>query len=178
MDRQSGGIKALVAHTREHQAAVAVTMATGGTDVSRRVTVPIIALGIGTFTSSLSGLLLSPLLKPIARDFRVADALVGQLGTLHAAVAAAVALGAAPLLDRWPRRTILRCEYATLALGTLLSALAPSFVWLLVGRAVAGVGSAFIFGACGNHPDGVLLPRRTDHRRTVRTSGDARRARQ
>lgn len=105
-------------------------------------------LAAGSFTSSLNVLLLSPLLKPIADDFGVADARVGQLATLHAIIGAVVALLVAPLMDRYSRRLVLQIEAVILIAGTLISILAPDFTWLLIGRAVSGLAGGVILATC------------------------------
>ena len=105
-------------------------------------------LATGAVTTMLHGTLLSPLLKDIAADFQVSDAGVGQLATLYGGLAALVAFAAVPLMDRYARRTMLRFECGVLVVATLLSALAPSYTWLVVGRGLAGVGGAFIFAVC------------------------------
>ncbi|HEU5430536.1 MAG TPA: MFS transporter, partial [Thermomicrobiales bacterium] len=87
-------------------------------------------------------------LAPIADAFRVSDATTGQLATLTSLCAAAMALAAAPWMERYARRTWLRFECVLLGSGTILSALAPAFAWLVVGRALSGAGSAFIFATC------------------------------
>jgi MFS transporter, DHA1 family, inner membrane transport protein len=53
-----------------------------------------------------------------------------------------------PLMDRYRSSLLLQIECVILAAGTILSALAPSFPWLLAGRALAGLGGAFIFAGC------------------------------
>jgi DHA1 family inner membrane transport protein len=105
-------------------------------------------LATGAFTTMLHGTTLSPLLKDIAADFRVSDASVGQLATLYSGLAAVVAFAVVPLMDRYSRRAMLRFECGMLIIATVLSALAPSFVWLTIGRGVAGIGGAIIFGVC------------------------------
>jgi predicted MFS family arabinose efflux permease len=86
--------------------------------MNRRGTLLTLALAVGAFSTALNGTLLGPLLKDIARAFAVGDVAVGQLGTLHALVAATVAVLAAPLLDRYGRRAVLRGECAILLAGT------------------------------------------------------------
>ncbi len=105
-------------------------------------------LAVGAFTTALNVTLLSPLLVDIADDFGVSEAAAGQLATLTAGSSGLMAVAVAPWLDRRSRRFWLRLECALLALGTLLSALAPSFGWMFVGRAVAGIGGAVIGATC------------------------------
>ena len=47
-----------------------------------------------------------------------------------------------PLADRFGRKRILYCAIGVYILGAVISALAPSFTWLLVGRFVWGTGAA------------------------------------
>jgi predicted MFS family arabinose efflux permease len=84
-------------------------------------------LAISAFASSLNFLLLSPLLKPIARSLAIADATIGQLATMQALVAATTAVLVTPLMDRYRSSLLLQIECVILAAGTILSALAPSF---------------------------------------------------
>ncbi len=105
-------------------------------------------LATGAFTTMVHGSMLSPLLKDIAADFGVSDASVGQLATLYAALAAVIAFAVVPLMDRYSRRAMLRFECGVLVVATLISALAPSYAWLVIGRGLAGIGGAFIFAVC------------------------------
>lgn len=114
----------------------------------KRNDVMTLVLATGAFTTLVHGTMLSPLLKDIAADFQVSDASVGQLATLYSALAATIAFAVVPLMDRYPRRALLRFECGMLIVATLVSALAPSFTWLTIGRGLAGLGGAFIFGVC------------------------------
>ena len=110
---------------------------------------PIVAvLAAGSFTTALNVTMLSPLLSAIGADFDVSAAATGQVATMTAATSGVTALVAAPWMDRWSRRSWLRFEVVLLVLGTLLSALAPSFGWLLAARVLAGVGGAIIYAHC------------------------------
>ena len=114
----------------------------------RRQRLLTLVLAVGAFATALNVTMLSPLLKPIATEFNVSDAATGQLATLTATCAGLTALAAAPWIDRFSRRAWFRFECVLLAAGTLLSAMAPSIAWLFVGRALAGIGGAFIFALC------------------------------
>jgi DHA1 family inner membrane transport protein len=107
-----------------------------------------VLLAISAFASSLNFLLLSPLLKPIAEDLGIAEATVGQPATMQTLVAATTAVLVTPVMDRYPRGLLLQIECVILAAGTIISAVAPSFLWLLAGRALAGLGGAFNFAGC------------------------------
>ncbi|HEX5506802.1 MAG TPA: MFS transporter [Thermomicrobiales bacterium] len=108
----------------------------------------LLVLAAGVVTTGLNITALGPLIRPIGAAFRVSDAAVGQLAALHALVAGAAAILVAPWIDRVPRRLVLRVECGLVVLATLLSALAPGYAWLAVGRALAGLGGAIIGATC------------------------------
>src|SRR5688572_2883218 len=126
----------------------------------------LIVLAVGGFTSALNVTLLSPLLVDIARTFDVSEAAAGQLATLTAASSGLMAITVAPWMDRYPRRFWLRLECALLTVGTLISALAPGFAWMFLGRVIAGIGGAVIgascLAACGD-----LFPDKGDRNRAI-----------
>jgi MFS transporter, DHA1 family, inner membrane transport protein len=107
--------------------------------------VAILALGSATWATNF--MVLSPLLPLISTDFGVSDAAVGQLATLYGVVAGLGALFNAPLMDRYSRGSLLQFGCGMLGLGILVAALAPAFGWLFLGRALAGVGAAFVMPA-------------------------------
>src|SRR5215210_5365718 len=112
----------------------------------RRVLLGILALG--AFTTALNVTLLSPLLTSIASDLGVGAPTAGQLATLTAGSSGVMALVVAPWMDRFSRATWIRLECGLLTAGSILSATAPSFGWLFVGRALAGIGGAVIGASC------------------------------
>jgi MFS transporter, DHA1 family, inner membrane transport protein len=107
--------------------------------------VAILALGSAAWATNF--MVISPLLPLIADDFGVSDAAVGQLATLYGVVAGIGALLNAPLMDRYSRGRLLQFGCGMLGLGILTGALAPGFGWLFLGRALAGVGAAFVMPA-------------------------------
>lgn len=123
-------------------------------------------LGAGGFTSALNVTMLSPLLVDIADHFDVSEATAGQLATVTAASAGIMALVVAPWTDRYPRRFWLRLECILLAIGALVSALAPELGWMFAGRVLAGMGSAVLgancLAACSD-----LYPNKADRNRAI-----------
>jgi len=111
-----------------------------------RLTVAVLA--VGAFTGVLNIYVLTPMVKLIAVEFDVSVAAVGQLATVHATVAGMVGLLAAPLMDRYRRAHLLRFGASLLILGMVTSAGASGFTMLIVGRAVAGFGAAFLISNC------------------------------
>jgi predicted MFS family arabinose efflux permease len=108
----------------------------------------LLLLAAGGFTSALNVTLLSPLIVAISRDFDVSEAAAGQLATLTAASSGLMAVVVAPWMDRYPRRFWLRLECGLLATGTLITALAPAFAWMFLGRRLCGLGGAVIGATC------------------------------
>jgi predicted MFS family arabinose efflux permease len=101
-------------------------------------------LALAAFASIVSAFMLAPLLKDIGAEFGVSDSAVGQLTTMQAIIASVVALLAAPMLDRYPRRAALRFQLIFLSASTVMTALAPDFGWLLASRVLAGIGGGMI----------------------------------
>lgn len=91
---------------------------------------------------------LSPLLPRIGQEFGTPDAVTGQLATLGSLVGFTFSLAATPWMDRWSRRTWFRLVSTLIALGVLLSAFAPSFLVLALGRILAASGAALIMPNC------------------------------
>jgi DHA1 family inner membrane transport protein len=111
---------------------------------TNRTWIGLAVLSLGAAVTMLNLGVLSPLLRPIGQEFGTSDAVTGQLATLSALVAVASSIAATPWMDRWSRRVWLRLEGTLLLAGILLSALAPSFGWLMAGRVLAAFGGAVI----------------------------------
>ena len=105
-------------------------------------------LAAGGFTSALNVTLLSPLIVQIADEFGVSEATAGQLATLTAACAGLTGIVVAPWMDRYSRRFWFRLECSMLAVGTIISAIAPEFGWMFLGRILCGLGGAVIGANC------------------------------
>src|SRR5829696_7245787 len=108
----------------------------------------LIVLCLGAAVTLLSLAVLSPLLRPIGEAFRTSDATTGQLATLGTLVGVVSSLAATPWMDRWSRSSWLRLEGSLVLVAIVVSALAPSFGWLMVGRVLASFGSAVIMANC------------------------------
>jgi DHA1 family inner membrane transport protein len=98
----------------------------------------------GSFTTMLNLGFLSPLLRPIGASFGTPDAVTGQLATISALVTFGAALVATPWMDRWSRATWYRLLGLLLLVGTLLSAVAPTFGVLVVARIIAALGASVV----------------------------------
>lgn len=113
-----------------------------------RVWVGLAVLCLAAGTSVLNNAILSPLLRPIGAAFGTSDATTGQLATLGSLFGVAASLAATPWMDRWSRRRWLQGLGLVVLGGILLSALAPSFEWLMVGRVLSGACSSVFMANC------------------------------
>jgi MFS transporter, DHA1 family, inner membrane transport protein len=118
------------------------------TKYSLRTWVGLVVLCLGAAVTLLNMAVLSPLLRPIGQEFGTSDATTGQLATLGSLVGVISSLAATPWMDRWSRRTWLRLEGSLVLVAIIVSALAPSFGWLMVGRVLASCGAAVIMANC------------------------------
>jgi DHA1 family inner membrane transport protein len=115
---------------------------------------PSFVLFMCVFTSQAAVLVLSPILVDVARDLDVSTAAAGQLRIVAAPVAAVVALLVARAAGRLPVRSLLGAGTALVAVGSLASAVAPSFVALAFAQVPLWVGVAVLvaggIGAAGS----------------------------
>jgi predicted MFS family arabinose efflux permease len=92
------------------------------------------------FASQSAMLVLSPTLVDVARDLGVSTATAGQLRSISGATGGLTALVLATVARRPGLRELLSAGAALVAVGSGLSAAAPSFTVLAVAQAVLGVG--------------------------------------
>src|SRR5215218_6755482 len=92
------------------------------------------------FASQSALLVLSPTLIDVARDFGVSTATAGQLRSISGATGGVTALVLATAPRRPGLRELLSLGAALVALGSGLSAAAPSFTVLAAAQGVLGVG--------------------------------------
>jgi predicted MFS family arabinose efflux permease len=113
--------------------------------------------------ASQSGLLvLSPILPDIAREFGISTATAGQLRSISGAAGGLTAVLIALAPRRPGLRDLLSAGAALLALGSALSAAAPSFAVLAAAQAVLGVGIGLLvavgIAAAGEWPERADRP--------------------
>jgi predicted MFS family arabinose efflux permease len=106
----------------------------------------LLVLATVQFTHVVDFVIVVPLGPKLQEALHVTAHEFGGVVSAYGFAAAASGLLAARLLDRFDRKKSLLVLFAGFALGTLLCALAPSFLVLLLGRAVAG-GFAGVMGA-------------------------------
>jgi DHA1 family inner membrane transport protein len=106
----------------------------------------LIALAIGGFGIGLTEFIIAGLLPQVATDFAVS---IPTAGLLISGYALAVALGALLLtaaVTRLPRKTVLLGLMVLFIIGNLISAIAPTFGIMMVGRVVAALCHGAFFG--------------------------------
>src|SRR5687768_4768195 len=111
------------------------------TTLADRLGSPATSLFLGLFASQAGVLVLSPILVDVARDFGVSTALAGQLRLVAAPLAIVVAVGVARSAGRLPLRSVLAFGAALVFVGSLASAVAPSFALLALAQIPSWVGA-------------------------------------
>src|SRR5688572_29098853 len=101
-------------------------------------------LVIGTGAFVLSGIL-----QPLAASLDVSIAVAGQVMTAYALTSACLAPLFLLATGRWPRKRAMLMALGLFTAGCVLSASAPSFAVLLMGRVLMGTGSVFAALAAG-----------------------------
>ncbi|MBP0618392.1 MFS transporter [Cupriavidus consociatus] len=118
----------------------------------------LLALGVGSFAIGTGEFVIMGLLPDAARDLAIS---IPEAGHLISAYALGVVIGA-PLLAvlgaRWPRRNLLVALMAVFAAGNLASAMAPSYLSMLVARLLTGFPHGTYFGVAALVAAG-LVPR-------------------
>jgi predicted MFS family arabinose efflux permease len=141
--------------------------AESGTHLARRVELIILSMAFTTFAYVSLSVSLCPLLTAIADDFGVSESAVGQLATISGIVATISALASAPWMGRYSRRTWLRAELGLLMAAVLVSALAPSFPVMVLGRILIGIAAGALMANCFTAASEVV----TDRKRQGRAVG-------
>ncbi|PFU38094.1 MFS transporter [Bacillus cereus] len=88
--------------------------------------------------------LISPLLPTLQQVYHVSTELSGWMVSSYALGYAGFALIAGPISDGLNRKTVMVIGMSFFALSTFLCGMAPSFLWMLIFRFLAGVSAAFV----------------------------------
>src|SRR4051794_24166490 len=110
------------------------------------LTRPSLVLFACLYTSQAALLVLSPTLPDIAREFDVAAATAGQLRAVSGAAGGLTAVLLALAPRRPGLRDLLGAGALLVALGSALSAAAPTFALLAAAQGVLGVGIGLLVG--------------------------------
>ncbi|TPQ19071.1 MFS transporter [Streptomyces sporangiiformans] len=106
----------------------------------------LIALALGGFGIGLTEFLIAGLLPQVASSFAVSEAAAGWLISGYALSVAIGAIALTAATARLPRKEILVGLVALFVIGNLLSALAPNYQVMLLGRIVAALCHGSFFG--------------------------------
>ena len=102
-------------------------------------------LGYLTFSAVYVGVVIAPVLTPIASEFDISTGTAGLVVAAYGAPGILVALLAGPYSDRFGRKRFLVAGSVVMGVFTVLAAFATSFGLLVALRMVAGVGSSVIY---------------------------------
>jgi predicted MFS family arabinose efflux permease len=104
-----------------------------------------VVLGFLSFAAVYNGLVMSPVLEPLAREFGISTGTAGLVVAAYGAPGIAVAVLAGPYSDRIGRKPFLVIGPAIMGLSTLAAAFVPSFALIVAARICSGIGAAVIF---------------------------------
>lgn len=108
---------------------------------------PAVVLFLSLLAAQAAVLVLTPILVEVARDFGVSTSAAGQVRTLTGLVAGASALAFGRVFRGVALRDLLLGGAGLLALGSILSAAAPSFAVFVVAQVPIGVAVAVLVSA-------------------------------
>lgn len=103
-----------------------------------------IAIGAACFLWMLNFLALTPFFPFVAKDLNTSVALLGQVTGLLALVSIPVGMITGPLADRYGHRKVLLAGMSTLGIGSLITAIAPSYGVLMLMAPFGAVSQAII----------------------------------
>ena len=106
----------------------------------------LLALAIGGFGIGLTEFVIAGLLPDVAADFRVDEATAGWLISGYALSVAVGAIGLTAAVTRFNRKHVLTALMVLFIAGNLVSAVAPSYEVLLLGRILAALTHGAFFG--------------------------------
>jgi len=104
------------------------------------------ALALGGFGIGLTEFVIMGLLPDLAADFGVSEAAAGWLISGYALSVVIGALGLTAAVTRLPRKLVLIALMGLFILGNLISALAPTYPVMMLGRIVAALCHGAFFG--------------------------------
>jgi MFS transporter, DHA1 family, inner membrane transport protein len=122
------------------------SIAYGSVIERRRMPSGLVALALGGFGIGLTEFLIAGLLPQVASSFAVSEAAAGWLISGYALSVAVGAIELTAATARLPRKGVLVGLVALFVVGNLLSALAPSYPVMLLGRIVAALCHGSFFG--------------------------------
>ncbi|MGW7480294.1 MFS transporter, partial [Nonomuraea muscovyensis] len=106
----------------------------------------LLALALGGFGIGLTEFGIIGLLPEVAADFRVTEPVAGYLVSGYALSVAIGAVALTAAIARFDRKKVLLALMVLFIAGNLISAIAPSYPMLMVGRIVAALCHGAFFG--------------------------------
>jgi MFS transporter, DHA1 family, inner membrane transport protein len=131
----------------------------------------LVALAVGGFGIGLTEFLIAGLLPQVAASFAVSEAAAGRLISGYALSVAVGAIGLTAATARLPRKHVLVGLVVLFVLGNLLSAIAPSYPVMLLGRIVAALCHGSFFGIGSLVARSMVAPERTSRAVAVMFAG-------
>lgn len=102
----------------------------------------VVLLTVALFLVGTNAFVIAGVLPDVAASLGVSMVTVGYALTAYAVVVALISPSMASRLAAVPRVTVLAAGMAVIAVGTLATALGPTYAWFVVGRLIAAVGAA------------------------------------
>ncbi|MER5525219.1 MFS transporter [Streptomyces sp. NPDC002677] len=131
----------------------------------------LVALALGGFGIGLTEFLIAGLLPQVASGFSVSEATAGWLISGYALSVAVGAIALTAATTRLPRKHVLVGLMALFVVGNLLSAIAPAYSVLLLGRIVAALCHGSFFGIGSLVARGLVAPERKSRAVAVMFAG-------
>lgn len=131
----------------------------------------LIALALGGFGIGLTEFLIAGLLPQVASSFSVSEAAAGWLISGYALSVAVGAIALTAATARLPRKQVLVGLVALFVIGNLLSAVAPSYEVMLLGRIVAALCHGSFFGIGSLVARSLVAPEKKSHAVAIMFAG-------
>ncbi|GHD14999.1 MFS transporter [Streptomyces violarus] len=131
----------------------------------------LIALALGGFGIGLTEFLIAGLLPQVASSFEVSEAAAGWLISGYALSVAVGAIALTMATARLPRKPVLVGLVALFVIGNLLSAVAPNYPVMLLGRIVAALCHGSFFGIGSLVARSLVAPERKSRAVAVMFAG-------
>ncbi|MGN9762960.1 MFS transporter [Streptomyces sp. SD31] len=131
----------------------------------------LIALALGGFGIGLTEFLIAGLLPQVASSFAVSEAAAGRLISGYALSVAIGAIALTAATARLPRKPVLVGLVALFVIGNLLSAVAPNYPVMLLGRIVAALCHGSFFGIGSLVARSLVAPERKSRAVAVMFAG-------
>lgn len=137
----------------------------------RRMPGGLVALALGGFGIGLTEFLIAGLLPQVASSFAVSEAAAGRLISGYALSVAVGAIVLTAATARLPRKQVLVGLVALFVVGNLLSAVAPDYRVMLLGRIVAALCHGSFFGIGSLVARSLVAPERKSRAVAVMFAG-------